>query len=137
MLKLENKAALKNERLHILKEILLQPITSYKIDSSKMLQHANFSKSSYTTTKDYILNSRWLYTKDNRFIIQVFLNSCLRSTDRCYLRKCGNKNIRTTENLKGKFCWQEKLDVWKRLSFSKQLQIIFLADSKKQNRYCR
>ena len=69
MLKLENKAALKNERLHILKEILLQPITSYKIDSSKMLQHANFSKSSYTTTKDYILNSRWLYTKDNRFII--------------------------------------------------------------------
>ena len=103
ILKLEYKALLKNERLRVFKALLLQPVTYYKIDYSKRSEQTNFSKPTYTTTKDYTLNSHWLLTKDAHFIIWVLWNSCLRSADRYHLRICGNKNVRKIENLKGTF----------------------------------
>ena len=60
ILRLKNNAILKNERLHVLRSILLQPITYRKLDFGKRLLQDNFSKGIYTTTRDYILNSRWL-----------------------------------------------------------------------------
>ena len=56
MLKLENMADLKNERLRILRAILLQPITYYKLDSNKRLLPENFNKGIYNTTKDIVFS---------------------------------------------------------------------------------
>ena len=61
MLKRRNKAVLKNERLRIFRAILMQTQTLYKIDSNKSIQQNNFSKNVPIMTKNYILNSLWLY----------------------------------------------------------------------------
>ena len=58
LLKLENQAVAKNERLGILQSIYLQPITYYKLNgNSKVNQKDSFD---FTMTRDYILNSKWL-----------------------------------------------------------------------------
>ena len=57
LLQPENDAVNRNERLRTLKCISSQPITYYKLDSNKRLPS---TKTNYTTTRDYILNSFWL-----------------------------------------------------------------------------
>lgn len=57
MLKRENKAVLKNERLRVFRAILMQTYTLYKIDSNKRIKQNNFSKNIPIMTKNYILNS--------------------------------------------------------------------------------
>lgn len=115
MLRLENKAIFKNERLRILRSIFLQPITYYEIDSSTISQQVNFSKVIYTTTKEYILNSHWLRIKNDRFIICLFWDNFLRSTGRHHFRQCRNRNTLTTKNLKEIFRRLEKQDMGKLL----------------------
>ena len=58
MLKLENKAALKHEKLRILRAILIPPQTLNKIDSNKWIELN--SKKVPIMTKKYIINSLWL-----------------------------------------------------------------------------
>ena len=60
MLKLENKAILRNESLRILREDLLQSVTYYKVDSTKRMQQGNYNNDIYTLTKDYLLSSHCL-----------------------------------------------------------------------------
>lgn len=60
MLRLENTAAAKNERLRVLRMILLQPVTYYKIGSNKSLQQRKFTGITFVSTKEYVLNSYWL-----------------------------------------------------------------------------
>ena len=55
-LRLENEAAVHNERLRILRSIFAQPFVYYKLNSTA--RHAN--KINYISTRDYILNSMWL-----------------------------------------------------------------------------
>ena len=60
MLKIEVDAVSRNERLRLLRSVLLQPFTYYNIDSEKRPLQTRFSKRDYTSTKDYILNCYWL-----------------------------------------------------------------------------
>ena len=57
ILKRENEVVNDNERLIILRSILSQPITYYNLKTNKRL---SVNKFDYTTTRDYILNSKWL-----------------------------------------------------------------------------
>ena len=58
LLKLENEAVAKHERIRILRSIYAQPITYYKLDGNvKVNQKGSFN---FTTTCDYILSSKWL-----------------------------------------------------------------------------
>ena len=56
LLRLENKAVARNERLRILHSIFAQPITYYKLNSNIRLT----TKTDSTPTRNYILNSMWL-----------------------------------------------------------------------------
>ena len=53
----ENAVVNNNERLRILRSIFSQPITYYNLKTNKRL---SVNKFDYTTTRDYILNSKWL-----------------------------------------------------------------------------
>ena len=53
MLKLENKAVLKNERLRTLRAILMQPHILYKLSSVKSIQQNIFKKGVLLMTKKY------------------------------------------------------------------------------------
>ena len=53
----ENAVVNNNERLRILRSIFSQPITYYNLKMNKRL---SVNKFDYTTTRDYILNSKWL-----------------------------------------------------------------------------
>ena len=58
LLKLENEAVAKYERLRILTLTYAHPITYYKLNSNvKVNQKGSFD---FTTTHDYILNLKWL-----------------------------------------------------------------------------
>ena len=57
ILKRENEVVNNNERLRILRSIFSQPITYYNLKTNKRL---SVNKFDYTTTKDCILNSKWL-----------------------------------------------------------------------------
>ena len=57
ILKGENAVVNDNERLRILRSIFAQPITYYNLKTNKRLSANKFD---YTTTRDYILNSKWL-----------------------------------------------------------------------------
>ena len=58
LLKLENEAVAKHERIRVLRLIYAQPITYYKLDGNvKVNQEGSFD---FTTTCDYILSSKWL-----------------------------------------------------------------------------
>ena len=57
LLKLENRAVNENERLRILRSIFTQPITYYNL---KTKTQASIREFDYTSTRDYILNSKWL-----------------------------------------------------------------------------
>ena len=57
ILKRENEVVNNNERLRILRSIFSQPITYYNL---KMNICLSVNKFDYTTTRDYILNSKWL-----------------------------------------------------------------------------
>ena len=56
ILKRENEVVNNNERLRILRSIFSQPITYYNLKTNKRL---SVNKFDYTTTRDYILNSKW------------------------------------------------------------------------------
>ena len=58
ILKHENEAVVKNERLRTLRCILSQPLVYYNLNSHKLTDIKRGFK--YVTTKDYILNSHWL-----------------------------------------------------------------------------
>ena len=55
MLKLENKAVLKNERLRTLRAILMQPHILYKLSSVKSIQQNIFKKGVLLMTKKIFL----------------------------------------------------------------------------------
>ena len=55
----ENKAVNNNERLRILRSIFSQPVTYYRLKTDQHYVDKN-KKFDYTTTRDYILNSKWL-----------------------------------------------------------------------------
>ena len=57
ILKGENAVVNNNERLRILRSILSQPTTYYNLKTNKRFFANKFD---YTTTRDYILNSKWL-----------------------------------------------------------------------------
>ena len=57
LIKGENAVVNNNERLRILRLILSQPITDYNLKTNKRFLPNKFD---YTTTRDYILNSKWL-----------------------------------------------------------------------------
>ena len=57
LIKGENAVVNNNERLRILRLILSQPITYYNLKTNKRFLANKFD---YTTTRDYILNSKWL-----------------------------------------------------------------------------
>ena len=57
ILKDENAVVNNNERLRILRSILSQPIIYYNLKTNKRVFANKFD---YTTTRDYILNSKWL-----------------------------------------------------------------------------
>ena len=59
ILLLENEVVNDNERLRILRSIFSQPITYYTLKTNNRYCGKN-KKFGYTTTRDYILNSRWL-----------------------------------------------------------------------------
>ena len=69
-LKIENEVDVKHERLWILRSIDAQPKTYYKLDSNvKVNQKGSFD---FTTTRDNILNSKWLWNvhyNSNNFLI--------------------------------------------------------------------
>ena len=54
---LENKAFAKNERLRLLRSIFAQPLNYYRLNKTVPL---NVRKIDQTSTKDYILNSKFL-----------------------------------------------------------------------------
>ena len=54
---LENKAFAKNERLKLLRSIFAQPLTYYQLNETVPL---NVRKTDQTSTKDFILNSKFL-----------------------------------------------------------------------------
>ena len=55
---MENQAVTKNERFRILRSIYAHPMTYYNLNSNtKVNQKDSFD---VTTTRDYILNSKWL-----------------------------------------------------------------------------
>ena len=58
ILSYENAAVNENERLRILRSIFSQPITYYSLKTNRRFLHNK--KFDFTTTKDYILNSKWL-----------------------------------------------------------------------------
>lgn len=60
MLRKRIKSVLRNERLRVLRPILLQSQLHYQLDSNKRLQQSNFNRGVDTSAKDYILNSYWL-----------------------------------------------------------------------------
>ena len=57
MLKMENEAALGNNRVRTLKQIFTQLISYFKLDSVKQVMSM---KVAYATAKDYLFGSRWL-----------------------------------------------------------------------------
>ena len=57
LLKLENSVVNKNERLRVLRSIFAQPIKYYNLKTSTK---SSIKEDDYTTTRDYILNSKWL-----------------------------------------------------------------------------
>ena len=57
ILKRENEVVNNNERLRILRSIFSQPITYYNLKTNKRLSVNKFDS---MTTRDYILNSKWL-----------------------------------------------------------------------------
>ena len=57
ILKRENEVVNNNERFRILRSIFSQPITYYNLKTNKRL---SVNKFDYTTTRDYILNLKWL-----------------------------------------------------------------------------
>ena len=57
LLKMENAVVNKNERLRVLRSILSQPITYYNLKSNTK---TCIKENDFTTTRDYILNSKWL-----------------------------------------------------------------------------
>ena len=59
ILQYENAAVNDNERLRILRSKFSQPITYYRLKTDQRYVDNN-KKFDYTTTKDYILNSKWL-----------------------------------------------------------------------------
>ena len=60
-LRLENEAVAGNKRLQILCSIYAQPITYSNLNTSKkFVPNNNIVATDFTTTRDYILNSRWL-----------------------------------------------------------------------------
>ena len=58
ILKLENEAVMKNERLRIFRCIFSQPLVYFDLHSHQLTEVKRAFK--YATTKDYILNSHWL-----------------------------------------------------------------------------
>lgn len=58
LLKLESQNVTKNKRLTVLRSIFSQPITYYKLNGNTRVNHKD--KIDFTTTRDYILNSKWL-----------------------------------------------------------------------------
>ena len=58
ILKLENEAVMKNERLRILRCIFSQPLVYFDLHSHQLTEVKRTFK--YAATKDYILNSHWL-----------------------------------------------------------------------------
>ena len=58
ILSYENAAVNENERLRILRSIFSQPITYYSLKTNR--RFLDNKKFDFTTTKDYILNSKWL-----------------------------------------------------------------------------
>ena len=59
ILKYENAAVNQNERLRILRSIFSQPITYFTLKTNRRFLDKD-KKFDFTTTKDYILNSKWL-----------------------------------------------------------------------------
>ena len=57
MLKMENEAALGNNRVRTLKQIFTQLISYFKLDSVKQVMSM---KVAYATAKDYLFGSLWL-----------------------------------------------------------------------------
>ena len=57
LLKLENAAVAKNERLRILHSIYAQPFTYYKLNTTKIMTGSS-GRSDFINTRDYILNSK-------------------------------------------------------------------------------
>ena len=82
LLKIENQAVTRNERLRVLRSIHAQPITYYKLNSNfKVNQKDSFD---FTTTRDYILNSKCLlyilvlltmqnYVYDAKFVENILI----------------------------------------------------------------
>ena len=75
--KFEHKTILQNERLKILRTILLESVPCQTLDFNKRLQQGNHNNDIYTTTKDYILNSHWLQLEDDYFINSLVLQQQL------------------------------------------------------------
>ena len=59
ILKYENAAVNQNERLRILRSIFSQPITYFTLKTNRRFLDKD-KKFDFTTTRDYILNSKWL-----------------------------------------------------------------------------
>ena len=68
ILQLQNKAVNDNERLRILRSIFSQLITYYTLETNHRYVNKN-KKFDYTPTRDYILNSQWLYKWKTIFIM--------------------------------------------------------------------
>ena len=60
MLKIEAKVASSCERVRILRSILLQRFTYYKLDLNKRLPLRQSGKSDFINTKNYIHNFQWM-----------------------------------------------------------------------------
>ena len=58
MLRIEANVASASKRLCILRSILLQPFTDYKLESNKRLPPNKFHNTDYSNNKNYILNSK-------------------------------------------------------------------------------
>ena len=58
MLRIEANAATASKRLCILRSILLQPFTDYKLESNKRLPPNKFHNTDYSNNKNYILSSK-------------------------------------------------------------------------------
>ena len=56
LLRLENQAVAKHERLRVLRNIYSQPITYYNLNSNTKVNQKD--SSDFMTTSDYILNSK-------------------------------------------------------------------------------
>lgn len=58
ILRIEANAATTSKRLFILRSILLEPFTDYKLESNKRLPPNKFHNTDYSNNKNYILSSK-------------------------------------------------------------------------------